>query len=134
MEFYTCVNLTTFCFYSACCPVSTTDGAAIGFRTKVVNFCLFTFNDDIIRQICFLMYENLIYFIIMLYYVFFLWNSCSILLIYSNMLVEKWFLSYPKLFRYCCPLKSLNVLRIIANKQQTNNNRVFWGIYQVGKK
>ena len=22
------------------------------------------------------------------------------------------------LFRYCCPLKSLNVLRIIANKQQ----------------
>ena len=88
-----CVNLTIFCFYSASCPVSATDGAAIGFRTKVINFCLFTFNDDIIRrQIRFLMYEIFIFFIIMLYCIFFLWNSCSTLLIYSNMLVEKGFL------------------------------------------
>ena len=67
-----CVNLMIFCFYSACCPVLTTDGAAIGFQTKVNNFCLFTFNDNIIRrQIRFLMYEIFIFFIIMLYYIFF---------------------------------------------------------------
>ena len=53
------------------------------FRTKVINFCLFTFNDDIIRrQIRFLMYEIFIFFIIMLYYIFFLWNSCSTLFKY----------------------------------------------------
>ena len=44
------------------------------------------------RQIHFLMYEIFIFFIIMLYYIFFLWNSCSTLLIFSNMLVEKEFL------------------------------------------
>ena len=27
------------------------------------------------------------------------------------------------LFRYCCPLKSLNVLRIIANKQINKTNK-----------
>ena len=74
------------------CPVSTTDGAAIGFRIKVINFCLFTFNDDMIRQICFLMYDFFFFFIFMLYYIFFYWNSCNILLIYSNVLVEHWFL------------------------------------------
>ena len=95
----TCFNmvrtdLVFFCFYSACCPVSTTDGAAIGFRRKVIIFCLFTFNDDRYYK------ANLLssvwksyFFIIMLYYIFSLWNSCSILLIYSNMLLEKWFLS-----------------------------------------
>ena len=77
-----------------CCLVSTTDGAAIGFRTKVINFCLFTFNDDFIRQIRSLMYIFFSFFIIMLYYIFFIWNSCSILLIYSNMLIEKWFLFF----------------------------------------
>ena len=77
---------------SSSCPVWSTDGAAIGIRTKVINFCLFTFNDNKIRQICFLMYDFFIFFIIMLYYIFFLWNSCSILLIYSNMLVDEWFL------------------------------------------
>ena len=55
----------------------------------------------IILQIHFLIHENFIFFIIMLYYVFFLWNSCSILLIYSNMLVEKWFLSSTIFSLYC---------------------------------
>ena len=58
-----------FYSYSVCCLVSTTDGAAIGFRTKVINFCLFTFNDDFIRQIRSLMYNF-----------FFLFSSlCSII-------------------------------------------------------
>ena len=40
------------------------------FRTKVINFCLFIFNDDIIRQICFLMYDFFFHYYAPLYFLF----------------------------------------------------------------
>ena len=98
------------------------DNRSVFEQKLLISACWLSMMMYIILQIHFLMYENFIFVIIMLYYVFFLWNSCSILLIYSNMLVEEWFLSSTIFSLYCsdCNVMVFHLKYICFGKQLEN--------------